>query len=720
MSLRESILSQRYRVIAGTILLCVLLTLLRLVFHSRAETAADQARFESRTAQLAGELRQSVNERFSILARAQTPLAILPKLTRRDFSAIAQQIMRVEPAILSLQWVPRVWGKDRQTFEKQAQESGASGFRISEFASPGVLVAAADRESYYPVLYLEPDEPVVSSRLGYDTGSDPLLHSILRKAIDRAETLLTAAAQTAIRDQARTTVTALAPVYFNGELPEGAAMRRRQLTGFIAARYDVAALIEPIRSEVGDQLTLHVFEKAEHRESLLAAFGGNGSGEANVSPQLLLADPSFPLRAVRPLDLAGRQWDLVFRATPQFLDTSAADLFRILMEGVALGAILSLALLLACSAASIGSLNRNAEKIALSKTEEIENTRKLLDKHLRDKHDELLAEKKKSQTLRDERELLRKESEALKQKIRELEQERSSLASKNQDLDRHLTKTSQEARSALLTGAATARDLESNLAGTTEKAQRLAARIRELEELLQKEQALRTESEAGRERAEQRAADFESACRELEQAIEERDEFLAQAEGRPPSAERAFADMENAMTRQQDSVFQLQQELSELRQISEQQRSIQGELERKVAERSAALAASEARSRTLVQLTPVGIFYTDNEGRFVYVNDRFLQISDLVLEESRGEGWLNAVHPEDRQGVLDLWFQAIRAKSRFIAEFRCVHKDGSCRRVHAEAVLETGSAGTGYVGTVIDITDGVPLPASSLMDDSPG
>ena len=65
------------------------------------------------------------------------------------------------------------------------------------------------------------------------------------------------------------------------------------------------------------------------------------------------------------------------------------------------------------------------------------------------------------------------------------------------------------------------------------------------------------------------------------------------------------------------------------------------------------LRESEKRYETLARVSPVGIFYTDPSGYTTYVNPTWCQISGLSAEEGLGEGWLNAVYPDDRKTVQD-------------------------------------------------------------------
>jgi PAS domain S-box-containing protein len=119
------------------------------------------------------------------------------------------------------------------------------------------------------------------------------------------------------------------------------------------------------------------------------------------------------------------------------------------------------------------------------------------------------------------------------------------------------------------------------------------------------------------------------------------------------------------------------------------------------------LRASEGWYEALEQLSPVGIFRTDPEGRCEYVNRRWSEIAGLALEDAKGEGWMRRLHPEDRDRVVSGWYEAAAKKERFHAEYRFLTPEGKVTWVIGDATAVCGRDGDllGYVGTIADITD---------------
>jgi PAS domain S-box-containing protein len=132
---------------------------------------------------------------------------------------------------------------------------------------------------------------------------------------------------------------------------------------------------------------------------------------------------------------------------------------------------------------------------------------------------------------------------------------------------------------------------------------------------------------------------------------------------------------------------------------------IQDITERKWSE--SALQQSEERFRLLSDSSPIGIFQTDLKGRCLYTNPRWQEMTGLTYEQSLGEGWASAVHPDDQQAVIIEWQQCVNEGQEFSWEFRFLTPQGAVHWVSARATAlrsETGEI-IGYVGTDADISD---------------
>jgi len=127
--------------------------------------------------------------------------------------------------------------------------------------------------------------------------------------------------------------------------------------------------------------------------------------------------------------------------------------------------------------------------------------------------------------------------------------------------------------------------------------------------------------------------------------------------------------------------------------------------ERKLAEQ--ALRQAEDKFRKLATYAPVGIFHTDEFGRCLFVNETWCEIAGATPEQATGNGWIKFLHPEDGPRVVKEWRETAKLQINQSAEFRFANPKRGARWVMASATPLLNDAGqaTGYVGTIVDITD---------------
>ena len=122
----------------------------------------------------------------------------------------------------------------------------------------------------------------------------------------------------------------------------------------------------------------------------------------------------------------------------------------------------------------------------------------------------------------------------------------------------------------------------------------------------------------------------------------------------------------------------------------------------------AALAAGEAAWRALVEATPGLVFVTDAKGANVFTNRRFQDYAGLPSEALLGDGWLAALHPEDRARAAEIWGASVRTGEPYEAEYRFLRADGEARWHLVRGAPERDPA-TGriarWVGTCTDVDD---------------
>jgi diguanylate cyclase (GGDEF)-like protein/PAS domain S-box-containing protein len=120
-----------------------------------------------------------------------------------------------------------------------------------------------------------------------------------------------------------------------------------------------------------------------------------------------------------------------------------------------------------------------------------------------------------------------------------------------------------------------------------------------------------------------------------------------------------------------------------------------------------ALRRGERRFRTLTSNAPVGIVELDTEGRCVFVNERFCELSGIPQDHTAEWGWMGALRPDERETVLADGFRAARGGGELVREHRMIRTDGKLVWISARtAPLRDESGATeGYIVTCTDITE---------------
>ena len=119
------------------------------------------------------------------------------------------------------------------------------------------------------------------------------------------------------------------------------------------------------------------------------------------------------------------------------------------------------------------------------------------------------------------------------------------------------------------------------------------------------------------------------------------------------------------------------------------------------------LSESEANYRNLVEASPTLKWVADTTKQRVYFNTSWLNFTGRTLEQERGFGWLESIHPEDRARVLEIYTQSFDRREPFEVEYRLLRFDGEYRWIVARGQPRYADDGTfsGYLGNCLDMTE---------------
>jgi PAS domain S-box-containing protein len=141
----------------------------------------------------------------------------------------------------------------------------------------------------------------------------------------------------------------------------------------------------------------------------------------------------------------------------------------------------------------------------------------------------------------------------------------------------------------------------------------------------------------------------------------------------------------------------------ELKQRAEALQQLNGELEGKNQELDA-----------IVKTAPDIIFSRQTDGTRDYISGRFYEFTGAPASSANGFGWLNYVHPDDKERSMEQWMSCVQSGENYESEYRLRGRDGQYRWFRARAVPLRDHAGQvlRWYGTCADINDSKVLEHS--------
>ena len=297
----------------------------------RAEDARARSAFEQAAQQQVSSVEEHLRSALHDLVAADALFSSAGVVNRAQFDIFSAPLLKADPAIQALEWIPSVTASQRVDYERLARADGFEDFRFTVM-SPQGMRTEGPREQYFPVYYVSPYKGNQQA-LGFDLASNPARRAALDAAAASGKLV---ASSRIVLVQARDAgygFLAFNPVYASGSAAHGTPP-----IGFVLGVFKLPSLVrgrEGAGAAARGAVNLAVFDITDHPAGAAGTvlypkgFGTRLQG-------VLAHDLVYR----RTLGMGGRRWQFVAYRAP-----SSSALLEAL--GVFAATLLATALILA-------------------------------------------------------------------------------------------------------------------------------------------------------------------------------------------------------------------------------------------------------------------------------------------------------------------------------------------------------------------------------------
>ncbi len=230
------------------------------------------------------------------------------EVQRGEFAIFAARLLDHDRTIQALEWIPRVPGHLRSTYERAARREGLGTFQIADRMANGRMARAGERAEYFPVVFAEPLQGNESA-LGLDLTSEATRREALHLAADSGRMAATGRVVLVQETGDQYAFLVFCPYYRGNSDPTSIPSRRDALAGFVLGVFRMKDVVDNSSANAAvTGLGLAVFDRdARSGQRLLYPRSARFDSVGDLPPGLV---------ETRRVSVAGRTWELAAYPLP--------------------------------------------------------------------------------------------------------------------------------------------------------------------------------------------------------------------------------------------------------------------------------------------------------------------------------------------------------------------------------------------------------------------
>ncbi len=293
-------------------------------YLQKRQLAADHAQLRARVAVSVDfrvrALNSNARTHEGALNALRTLFTFSSEVRETEFAGAARDLLRRHPSIAALEWAPLVKAEDREAIERRIRDEVDADFMFKDRSGPETFEPSPVQAAYLPLVYIEPLEPNRPA-LGFNLLSGRS-HAEVRLARSTGLTAMSRLSPLLVDNETASGFVVYAPVYASLPLP-GTTTPPEAFRGMVVGVFRLdrffAATPDDALTKGFDFLVTDL--TARSPDGVLAVHYDDRSTDTDAPPTVDQFLTPFAVRV--PLRLWERDWELVFRPTPAWLEAAS-------------------------------------------------------------------------------------------------------------------------------------------------------------------------------------------------------------------------------------------------------------------------------------------------------------------------------------------------------------------------------------------------------------